>query len=490
MSASILEMIGVLVASAGTGASLVLTRPAHRYLAMGLGLAAAVGLLAGEVWGEERFDDITSTPGALGLGLILGGTALGATAATFQRVPAAFAIAVFAVLPLRLPIQIGGETNFLLIPLYGVIAGGFLRGAWLCLARREGELRTSSAPHEGESPAVRYLSIALAVSLVVYALGIAWSDNPGNAVRTVAFFLAPFAAMLALLRDVRWHRKLVGQVLLASAIVAAGFALLGLWQYATRDLLLNKDLKDANELHLYFRVNSLFRDPNVLGRYLALATIGIGAWIAWQRPRREAAIGLGAAAVMLAGLTLTYSQTSFAALAVGLGLLVWFRFGARGFAIMASLAAVAACAVLILGGPPADESVDKDRTDLAEASSGRTNLISGGIDLFQDAPLAGQGSGSFATSYRREVEKVRRPVSHTEPITVAAEQGLIGLLPYLAVIALAAVVLFRPWPSRNNVRAGVAAAFAALFVHSLGYAGFAIDPAMWALLALGLAQRE
>ena len=136
---------------------------------------------------------------------------------------------------------------------------------------------------------MRYLSIALAVSLVVYALGIAWSDNPTNAVRTVAFFLAPFASMLALLRDVRWHRKLVGQVLLASVIVAVGFALIALWQYVTRDLLLNKDLKDANELHLYFRVNSLFRDPNVLGPLSgARDRSAIGAWIAWQRPRREA----------------------------------------------------------------------------------------------------------------------------------------------------------------------------------------------------------
>ncbi len=76
--------------------------------------------------------------------------------------------------------------------------------------------------------AIRYLSIALAVSLVVYAIGIAWSDNPTNAIRTVAFFLAPFASMLALLRDVRWYRKLAGQVLLASALVAVGFALFAL----------------------------------------------------------------------------------------------------------------------------------------------------------------------------------------------------------------------------------------------------------------------
>ncbi len=490
MSASGLEVLGALIACGGTGAALILSEPRHRYAAMGVGLAAAVGLIAGEVWGEERFDQFTSQPATLVLALILGGTALGATAATFQRVPAAFAIAAFAVLPLRVPLQIGGETNFLLIPLYGVIAGGFLRGLWLCAVRRDDELRTPSAPRPGEPAAVRYLAIALFASLVVYALGTSWSDNPINAVRTVAFFLAPFAAMLALLRDVRWHRKLVGQVLLASAIVALGFALLALWQYATRDLLLNKDLKDANQLHLYFRVNSLFRDPNVLGRYLALVVVGIGAWIAWQRPRREAVAGLAVAAVMLAALTLTYSQTSFAALAVGLGLLVWFRFGVRGLALSAALGVAAVGVVLAVGGPPADESVDKDRTDLAEASSGRTNLISGGLDLFKDAPIAGQGSGSFATSYRREVDKVRRPVSHTEPITVAAEQGILGLLPYAAVLALAALVLFRPWPSAASTRAGVAAAFAVLFVHSLGYAGFAIDPAMWALLALGFALRE
>ncbi len=490
MSTSAAELLGVLIACAGSGAALVLVTPRYRYAAMGAGLLAAVGLLTGEVWGEERFEQFTSQPGAIVLALILGGTALGATAATFQRVPAAFAIAVFAVLPLRLPVQIGDETNFLLIPLYGVIAGGFARGLWLCLARREDELRTSSAPRAGESRVVRYLSIALALSLVVYGLGTAWSDDATNGVRTVAFFLAPFASMLALLRDVRWHRKLVGQVLFASVLVAAGFALLGLWQYFTRDLLLNKDLKDANELHLYFRVNSLFRDPNILGRYLALAVIGVGAWIAWQRPRREAVAGLAVAAVLLAALTLTYSQTSFAALVIGLGLLVWFRFGARGFAVSSALAVAAVGFVFVFGGPAADEAVDKDRTDLAEASSGRTNLISGGLDLFADAPIAGQGSGSFATAYRREIDRVRKPVSHTEPITVAAEQGIIGLIPYVAVLGFAGLLFFRPWPSHNDARAGIAAAFGALFVHSIGYAGFVIDPAMWALLALGFALRE
>ncbi len=55
---------------------------------------------------------------------------------------------------------------------------------------------------------------------------------------------------------------------------------------------------------------------------------------------------------------------------------------------------------------------------------------------------------------------MKKPVSHTEPVTVAAEQGMIGLIPYAAVLVLSALVLFRPWPARNAPRAGVAAAYA------------------------------
>jgi hypothetical protein len=50
-------------------------------------------------------------------------------------------------------------------------------------------------------------------------------------------------------------------------------------------------------------------------------------------------------------------------------------------------------------------------------------------------------------------------------------------------------LLVRPWP-RTAGKAAVAGCFAALLVHSLGYAGFASDPATWALLALGLVLRE
>ncbi len=489
MSATAFEVAGALLACCGGAAALLLRDPRWRYGAVGLALFGAVALIAGDVWDQPRFQDLRSDPAAVGAAIVFGGIALGATAATFVRVPAAFAIAVFAVISLRIPVQVGGETNFLLVPLYGVIAGGWLRAVWLLARGRAEELQNSASPRADARPLARWLCVALAASLVVYGIGVAWTDDPTNATRNVAFFLAPFAGLLALLRDLRWHRKLLGQVLGAVVAVGALMAVLALWQYATRELILNQDLQAANQLHIYFRANALFRDPNILGRYLVFAIVALGAWIAWgRRPTGQMLGATAVAALLLAGLAVTFSQTSFMALAGGLGALVCLRLRWRGFALALGMGVTAAAVFLALGGMP-ESDVAKERNDLAEVSSGRANLITGGIELFERRPIAGWGSGSFTTSFRREIERIKKPVSHNEPITVAAEQGVLGLIPYLAVVGLAIALLVSPWP-RTAGKAAVAGCFAALLVHSLGYAGFAIDPATWALLALGLVLRE
>ena len=63
-------------------------------------------------------------------------------------------------------------------------------------------------------------------------------------------------------------------------------------------------------------------------------------------------------------------------------------------------------------------------------TGGRGNLVSGGAKLFGQRPLWGYGAGSFPRAYREHAatKKVPVSVSHTEPVTVAAEQGLIGLV--------------------------------------------------------------
>jgi len=72
---------------------------------------------------------------------------------------------------------------------------------------------------------------------------------------------------------------------------------------------------------------------------------------------------------------------------------------------------------------------------------------------------------------------------------VAAEQGLIGLAAYLALLVLAFVRLLRGvrGPGPMVARVAVVAAFTALVAHSLMYAAFLEDPLTWTLLGVGTA---
>src|SRR5204863_2923134 len=95
----------------------------------------------------------------------------------------------------------------------------------------------------------------------------------------------------------------------------------------------------------------------------------------------------------------------------------------------------------------------------------------------------------FPREYRRaEHVSAERATSasHTIPITVLAEQGIVGLAAYLALLWFALRRLL-PGARVGAARAGVAAAFVALVVHTLLYAAFLEDPLTWALLGVGTA---
>jgi O-antigen ligase len=125
-----------------------------------------------------------------------------------------------------------------------------------------------------------------------------------------------------------------------------------------------------------------------------------------------------------------------------------------------------------------------------QATTGRYNLIRGGVDLFEERPVTGFGAGSFALEYRRR-QRVSTEnavsASHTIPITVAAEQGVAGLALYLAVLAAALGRLFAAGVRDSAARMAVAAGFVALVLHTLLYADFLEDPITWTLLGIGTA---
>ena len=73
--------------------------------------------------------------------------------------------------------------------------------------------------------------------------------------------------------------------------------------------------------------------------------------------------------------------------------------------------------------------------------SGRQELFSGGLALWNTAPLFGTGAGGFAVAYRSLfVDPTFLDVQHlhSEPMQVLVEQGIIGLLSLLLALLGAA----------------------------------------------------
>jgi putative inorganic carbon (hco3(-)) transporter len=493
MTASPLEFGGMLLACGGAAAALLARDPRLRYGAAAVALVAAPALVAGDVWQTERFVDLRDDPAKLVALIVVWVAAVGGAAAVFYRLPWAFPVSAFAALPLRVPVQLGGETSHLLVPLYVVIAAGFVCFAYRALARGKGGTTDNSAPAgggaaSGEAPLLTWLYRALAATLVVYAIQTAYSAHVSNAIENAAFFLVPFAVMFVLLSQVSWTPRLLGGVLAAVAGLGLVLAAVAFWEYAARDLLLSRgDLLQSNQLHLYFRVNSLFYDPNVFGRYLALSLVALGAYLAWAREARAAAIAAAVAGVLLGALALSYSITSMAALVVGLLVVAALRWSLRW--ALAGGAAILVCGAIFLLVSGTGETDLGSAKDFDTTTSGRVDLVRGGLELAEDRPVWGWGSGSFGAAFSRHIERARTTVSHSEPITVAAEQGAIGLTVYVALVVLALVVLLSG-AGGSAGRAAVAAGFVAMLVHSLSYAGFAIDPATWALLGMGVGLRR
>ena len=108
--------------------------------------------------------------------------------------------------------------------------------------------------------------------------------------------------------------------------------------------------------------------------------------------------------------------------------------------------------------------------------------------MFENHPIAGVGIGSQPRASQHLSPGGGPPglfVSHTTPLTIAAELGVIGLTLYAALLAGAGRALARVRRLDEPFGVALAAVFVALVVHSLSYSGFFEDPMTW--LALGLA---
>jgi O-antigen ligase len=488
------QIVGIFIACGSAAVALLAPNGRVRYAAIAVALIAAVALITGQVWSTSRLASLRGHPAeaiALGLAAL---ALLAALAAVFRRFGWLFPLCTFAVVGLRVSIDVGGQSSSLLVPLYAVTAAGAIamgverwekRGSDPGAPAAPASAAERSDPGRWRALAIEWLPRILAAYLVLYAIQATYSEDPANAVENAAFFLVPFAVLFVLLGEVDWSAWLLGRVLAVTAAVALALAAIAIVEYASRHLILNPDLVQENAIHLYYRVNSLFRDPNVFGRYIALAMVALAAYLAWERRPPWAWATAAVTGILLTALAFSFSLTSFAALIAGLVVIVWKRFGLRWAAT--SLGAMAVTGVIFLAVSGTGTADLSNRHDVNEVASGRVSLVSGGLRLARAHALWGWGSGSFGAAFSRHIQRAKTTASHSEPITVAAEQGLIGIVLYTALIVASLLVLLGGPMRASPARVAVGACYVALIVHSLGYADFATDPASWVLLALGLA---
>jgi putative inorganic carbon (hco3(-)) transporter len=480
-----LPKAGVVALAGLVGVILLSRSPRTRAGAVLAALVLSPVLLLADIWHSKQLGVLHRHPLPAVVGVALLAVLLVALAAAIGRRPWLIAPLVIVALPFRIPIEAGGKTSNLLVPLYFVVGAGALAYALPAL-RPGGRLGAAPPPTTapGERGAVVWVARLLALYIALYALQSLYSKDFEIALQQMVFFYVPFALLLFLLAGVRWDPLLLRRCLILVAGLAVVFALVAFVEYATKTIILpNPKLVAQNDLHTYFTVNSFFYDPDIFGRFLALVMILLVAVLLYSRRQRDQLTAAAVLVVLWAGLVLTLSRSSLSALVVGMATLAALRWRVKPvLAVAAAILLTGAVAVAI---SPNTFGLNQG---LNGASSGRTGLVTGGLKMFSQRPVWGYGPGAFVTEYRAQHPNISTNLaaSHTIAVTVAAEQGLIGELAYVAFVVAALAMLMRG-ARASPARAAVAAAFLALVFHTQLYADFLEDPVTWALLGIGFA---
>src|SRR5207247_10929271 len=86
-------------------------------------------------------------------------------------------------------------------------------------------------------------------------------------------FCLPFGVLAVCLARLPWDRRWLVALGVQLVAMAVAFAAIGVYQWATRDVFWNPKVIVGNVYAPFFRVNSVFYDPSVYGRFLVVAIL-------------------------------------------------------------------------------------------------------------------------------------------------------------------------------------------------------------------------
>ncbi len=412
--------------------------------------------------------------GAAVVGLLL----VAVCAYVFHRWPFVLPFAALACVAARIHVHVGSTEANLLVPMYGVVAAAALLLAW--------ELWQGDARARELGP----VAWPLAAFVGWGGLSMIWTQDVRQGAIELLFFYLPFGLLAVALARLRWSRLIALGLLVEVTAMAVVFSAIGIYQYEAHKLFWNQKLVVSNAYAPFFRVNSVFWDPSIYGRFLVVAILALLVVVLFGRDRRWLLGATAAIAVIWAGLFFSYSQSSFAALAAGVVIAAIFAWGRWGIGLaVATLLVVVATALAVpsvrhdLFGHSAGKS----------ATSGRGTLVRRGLHIAVHHPVAGVGLGGFKHAYADlaglKGKEPNAAASHTTPVTVAAEGGIVGFAIYAWLLVAALLLAFRRFardlPGLTALALGLV--LTAIAVHSLFYSAFFEDPTVWAAIGLAAA---
>ena len=406
---------------------------------------------------------------------VLGLVAAAAGGALVVRVPWLLALATLACAPARIPVHVGSTQANLLLPLYGIVVVAAIALAWELFG--DGERSRELGP----------LANPLAVFVAWEGVTFLWTKDVRQGAIELLFFVLPFGLLAVALARLQWSRAWALALYVQLAVMALVFAVIGIVQYETRNIFWNPKVRVDNAYApsgWFYRVNSVFYDPSIYGRFLVIAIVASLVIVLLRRgdPLWRIAVVL-TIGITWAGLLPSFSQSSFVALIAAIvvgGVVAWRRAG---------LLLVAAGVVVMIAAIVVSPAV-RHRASLSHVTSGRSTLVSKGIKVAVHHPVIGVGVGGFRRAYsdlaHLKGKEPKAAASHTTPVTVAAELGLPGLLLFAWLVVVALFTAFRRIvPTFDGAaRLAFGLALVAILVHCLFYNALFEDPAFWGLLAL------
>jgi hypothetical protein len=406
---------------------------------------------------------------------VLGGAAAIFGGLILLRIPWLLAVATLACVPARFPVHVGETQANLLLPLYGVVAAAAVALAW----RLFGE----------DAPSRELGLLAWPLAALVAWLGVTmlWTEDVRQGAIELLFFVLPFGLLTVALAQLAWSRTWMLVLYVQLAVMALVFALIGIVQYQTRNIFWNPKVRVDNAYApsgWFYRVNSVFYDPSIYGRFLVIAILA--SLVVVLRRRVDPLWAIAAAltlAITWVGLLPSFSQSSFVALMAATMVAAIALWRTR------SLLLVAVAVAVVLAGGLASPAV-RHKASLSHITSGRSTLASKGVKVALHHPVTGVGVGGFRHAYAELAnlrgKEPKAAASHTTPITVAAEAGFPGLLLFLWVVATALVLAFRRLGRGFDgaARLALGLALVAILVHCVFYNALFEDPTFWGLLGL------